>query len=129
MASFGGPIFLEVVMSKQEKKPIWMQDKVKAKIINLVRPGEDIFVSANGEAYLIKDGATVTVPRTVLNILKDSKRGEYTIEGDMEKGKAVKKVDKPNYMAVEIDESNKDIQTEADKKKEKLLSKMNGAKK
>ena len=116
-------------MSKQEKKPIWMQDKVKAKIINLVRPGEDIFVSANGEAYLIKDGATVTVPRTVLNILKDSKRGEYTIEGDMEKGKAVKKVDKPNYMAVEIDESNKDIQTEADKKKEKLLSKMNGAKK
>lgn len=107
------------------KKPEWMQDKVKAKFINLASPGDDIFVSCNGESFLIQDGATVTVPRAVINVLKDAKKYDYTIEGDMEKGRTTRKIEKPQYMSIEIDEKTEDLQTEKDKKKQDLVRKLN----
>lgn len=61
----------------------WMEDKVTAKFINLQRPGDDIYIGCQGVGYQIKDGATVTVPRLVLEAAKDAIQTRWKVSGDM----------------------------------------------
>ena len=86
----------------------WKKDKVTVKVLNMERPGEDIFVSVNGVPYLIQHGETVTVPRAVVNVIGNAIKGKWKIEGKEDSEKSKTRVEIQRYMAVMIDDPLED---------------------
>lgn len=97
----------------------WMDDKITAKFINLQRPGDDIYIGCQGVGYQIKDGATVTVPRLVLEAAKDAVQTRYKVSGDMNKGKTASPYQQARFMVVPLDQPME--KTKEEKKKTELL--------
>lgn len=85
------------------KENAWMEDRVTVKFINLQRPGDDIYIGCQGIAYQIKDGATVTVPRLVVEVAKDAVMTKYKVEGQMGGTKTQSMVKQARFMVVPID--------------------------
>lgn len=71
--------------------------RIRVKVTNMERQGEDIFVSANGVNYQIQDGAVVSVPEVVVDILEHCVTPDYKIEGEMGARGAVKVTEKKRF--------------------------------
>ena len=99
------------------KKPGWMRKKKLVKVVNIEKPGQDIYVSCQGEPYLIKDGSEIELPELVIESIKDAIAIDWIIEGEMGKTKSKKKVERARYMVVDIEKKPKEKETKNSDKK------------
>lgn len=67
-----------------ESVPEWLNKKVFGKVVNLEHPGSEVYAALNGYAFRIKDGAEVTIPEAVANILNNAIAIEHHISGGEE---------------------------------------------
>lgn len=102
----------------------WMEDKVTAKFINLLKTGDDIYIGCQGVAYQIKDGATVTVPRLVIEAAKDATLTRYKVDGNISNGKTQTKFNQPRFMVIPIDAPVE--KTKEEKKNLKVIASIKG---
>lgn len=105
----------------------WQKYKKTVKVVNLERPGDDIYVGCQGEGYLIKDGATVTIPELVIENLRLAVKKAWKVEGNINSGKSQTQYDKPRFLVVEVDPKKEDPSAdESKKKKTEILNKIHG---
>lgn len=112
---------------KKQKDPslAWIDDRVTVRVARTEDNlrGQDIPVNCNGVRFVIQDGATVTIPRQVLENLNHAVEYRWVLDGPVGGANARRQIPIPRFFIAEVNEKN-EPKSESDKKRLEFMKEL-----
>jgi len=97
----------------------WREDRQRVKVINMENRGQDIELGCQGVRFVIKDQAVVSIPKLVIENLRNAVTRKWKVSGNMnDPGRVPEITDEPRFTVIEMPES---ALTDDDKKRLDLM--------